>query len=275
MSETGLKKRPDHACGQYYVSNQSEGCRYHPGFVNKQGRFTCCDADGEKKEGCTETKHATCYWPDERAKLYFYPKFITNPGLKLTDKKISIADLIIHCDYFKPTLAYDNPLTKFQILKMKREKELEEPRYCFRWSCEKLYKESENHSGACICHPGKWDHGSTGQTLKTYIEESTTDPKSLKKKTILWPPHWTCCLGGWESRGNINLTIGCRVMNHRGPLVEELPKYNRKYKWPDQRAKLYFPKEVTKKWLNFVNRYEFPRPVVKQMILKHLKGGEV
>jgi hypothetical protein len=64
-------------------------------------------------------------------------------------------------------------------------------------------------------------------------------------------------------------------MNHRGPLVEDLSNHNRKYKWPDQRAKLYFPKEVTKKWLNFVGKYEYPRPVVKQLLIKYLKGSEV
>jgi hypothetical protein len=202
MGDQGLKKRPDSACGHYFVGSHPEGCKYHPGHVNRQGRFTCCDADGEKKEGCTEMKHTTCFWPDEKAKLYFYPKFITNPGLKYTiDKKVSVGDLIVNCDFFKPTVAYDNPFTKLHILKMKREKELEEPRYCFRWGCEKMYKENENNGGQCICHPGKWDHGSTGQRLKTFIEESNSDPKSLKKKTILWPPHWTCCMGGWETKG--------------------------------------------------------------------------
>jgi hypothetical protein len=66
----------------------------------------------------------------------------------------------------------------------------------------------------------------------------------------------------------ININVGCRQMNHRGPLVEDLAKYNRKYKWPDNRVKLYFPREVTKKWLTFVNRFEYDKSTVKKIFQK-------
>ena len=148
-----------------------------------------------------------------------------------------------------------------QLLKMKREKEKDELRHCFRWGCEKIYKDSENKDNSCQCHPGKWDHGSTGQTLKVFIEEMNSDPKSLQKKTVMWPPHWTCCHGAWESEG-------CRKMNHRGPLVEDLGKYNRHYKYPDIRLKLYFPREITKKWLTFVNKFEYDKSTVKSVFQK-------
>jgi hypothetical protein len=57
-------------------------------------------------------------------------------------------------------------------------------------------------------------------------------------------------------------------MSHRGPLLEELPKYNRKYKWPDNRVKLLFPREITKKWLTFVNRFEYDKSTVKKIFQK-------
>jgi hypothetical protein len=205
----------------------------------------------------------TARWPDEKAKLYFYPKSIKNPGLKFSKSKriFTIADLIVNCDFFKQILPYDNPSTKMQILKLKRDKEKDEPRYCLRWACEKVYKDTENHDMACRCHPGKWDHGSTGESMKVYTDEIHSDPKSLQKKTVLWPPHWTCCHGAWES-------AGCRQMSHRGPLIEDLAKYNRKFKWPDNRVKLYFPREITKKWLTFVNRFEYDKSTVKKIFQK-------
>ena len=146
----------------------------------------------------------TARWPDEKAKLYFYPKSINNPGLKYSKHKkvFTIADLIVNCDFFKQILPYDNPSTKMQLLKLKRDKEKDEPRYCLRWACEKVYKDTENHDMACRCHPGKWDHGSTGESMKVYTDEIHSDPKSLQKKTVLWPSHWTCCHGSWESPGN-------------------------------------------------------------------------
>lgn len=62
-------------------------------------------------------------------------------------------------------------------------------------------------------------------------------------------------------------------MSHRGPILDELPKYNRKYKWPDNRVKLYFPREVTKKWITFVNRFEYDKSTVKRIFQK--KGETV
>lgn len=152
-------------------------------------------------EGCQKGKHLTASWPDDLAKLYFYPKALDNPGLAENQKNYSVAYLITRCDFFKPIKPYDNPVTKLQLLKLKREKEKDEPRYCLRWTCDKIYKNTENFSRACLCHPGKWDHGSTGTKLVDFVREHT-DAKSLEKSTILWKPHWTCCRGSWESPGN-------------------------------------------------------------------------
>lgn len=117
--------------------------------------------------------------------------------------KTSVGQLIAKCGFFKAIKQYDNPITKMEILKIKREKEKDLPRYCLRWACEKTYIETENTERSCLCHPGKWDHGSTGTKMAQFVSEFNVDPKSLEKTTILWKPHWTCCRGGWESRGKI------------------------------------------------------------------------
>ena len=103
-------KKPDSACGTYYSNITSgEVCKFHPGFINhKNNRWTCCDKDGEMLDGCTTASHKSADWPDEEAKLYFFPKPVNNPGLKLIvagDKKPvsnNISKLLTNCDYFKP-----------------------------------------------------------------------------------------------------------------------------------------------------------------------------
>ncbi len=100
-------KRPDSACGKYFVEGNESGCFYHTGYL-KKGLFTCCGGDKDSK-GCFEDKHRTKKYPDNMAKLYFYPKPMINPGIKnkITDKKeepsqqINIGDQICKCDYFK------------------------------------------------------------------------------------------------------------------------------------------------------------------------------
>ena len=100
-------KRPDSACGKYFIEGAESGCFYHTGYL-KKGMFTCCGGDKESK-GCFEDKHQTKKYPDIKAKLYFYPKPIINPGIKnkITDKKeepnqqFNIGDQICKCDYFK------------------------------------------------------------------------------------------------------------------------------------------------------------------------------
>jgi hypothetical protein len=100
-------KRPDSACGKYFLEGAESGCFYHTGYL-KKGIFTCCGGDKESK-GCFEDKHQTKKYPDIKAKLYFYPKPIINPGIKykITDKKeepnqqFNIGEQICKCDYFK------------------------------------------------------------------------------------------------------------------------------------------------------------------------------
>lgn len=225
-------------------------------------------------DGCIQGKHATFFWPDEKAKLYFYPKYNNNPGLmksskgKLTAELPSLGYQICKCDFFKPIKQYENTATKFELLKIKRDKEKDELKICFRWTCEKTYKDSLNTEKSCLCHPGKWDHGSTGTKMADFISEFLLDPKNVEKKTILWRPHWSCCGGEWDKKG-------CTLMRHNGPLVSEADKYNRKYRWPDIRAKLNFPKVVSNKWKQNLQKYTFSEDKVKLICAKFFSSSKV
>jgi hypothetical protein len=58
-------------------------------------------------------------------------------------------------------------------------------------------------------------------------------------------------------------------MAHRGPLLEEYLQNNpRKYKWPDVRLKLYFPKVVSEKWKNTLNKYLYSEERVRDICNK-------
>ena len=102
-----ITKRPDSACGKYYLAENDSGCCYHKGYL-KKGIFTCCGGEKNSK-GCFEDNHSTSKYPDVKAKLYFYPKPVINPGIKnkINDKneepnqQFNIGDLICKCDYFK------------------------------------------------------------------------------------------------------------------------------------------------------------------------------
>jgi len=224
--------------------------------------------------GCQEDKHTTFHWPDEKAKLYFFPKALFNPGLSKPSKVApkeklipSIGQQICKCDFFKPIKNYENVATKFELLKMKREKEKEDLRACVHWGCEKYFRESANAEKGCLCHPGKWDHGSTGTKMEEFINEFPQDPKDVENKKILWRPHWTCCGGNWEKNG-------CTYMTHSGPLVEE-GETARKYVWPDIRAKLYFPKVVSNKWKKNLEKYNYSEDKVKRICHKFFSQGKV
>jgi hypothetical protein len=195
---------PDSACGAYYTSGDKT-CKYHSGRLSGN-RWTCCGGEKNNLDGCFETTHQTFDWPEEKAKLNFYPKPLTIPSqhIEYENKRFTVATQITKCDYFKEIKkAYENSATKLELLKMKREKEKDEPRYCVRWGCEKSYKPADNHHRACRCHPGKWDHGSTGTRMVEFVSEFSQDPKTLEKRTILWRPHWTCCGKDWKEPGKI------------------------------------------------------------------------
>jgi hypothetical protein len=201
--------KPDSACGTYFTSaTAGENCKIHDGFINpKNNRWTCCDKDKDILEGCSGETHKSMDWPEEDAKLYFYPKPVNNPGIRAQtagDKKQSInpiSRLVAKCDFFKPTQPYENYGSKLELMKLKKEREKEEVRVCLNWACGKNFKDVENTDKSCLYHSGKWDHGSTGTKMVEFIKEMRVDPKNLPKRTILWSPHWTCCRKGWGEKG--------------------------------------------------------------------------
>lgn len=197
-----LTHHPDSACGAYYTSAE-KNCKYHPGKLNGN-KWSCCSNDKENWQGCFETTHQTYDWPEDKAKLNFFPKPLIIPSQPIDnqEKRFIVSSQIVKCDFFKEIKKpYENPTTKFELLKLKREKEKDEPRYCLRWGCEKSYKPNENFKKSCCCHPGKWDHGSTGTKMVVFASEFNQDPKSMEKSTIMWRPHWTCCGKDWSSKG--------------------------------------------------------------------------
>ena len=121
-------KRPDSACGKYFLEGAESGCCYHTGYL-KKGFFTCCGGDKETK-GCFEGKHQTKKYPDIKAKLYFYPKPIINPGIKykIADKKeepnqqFNIGEQICKCDYFKKITVPYKPITNNSTVTESEEK---------------------------------------------------------------------------------------------------------------------------------------------------------
>ena len=123
-----VTKRPDSACGKYFLEGQESGCFYHTGYL-KKGVFTCCGGDKESK-GCFEDKHQTKKYPDIKAKLNFYPKPLINPGIKnkITDKKeepsqqINIGDQICKCDYFKKITTPYKPINNSNTVTNAEEK---------------------------------------------------------------------------------------------------------------------------------------------------------
>ena len=121
-------KRPDSACGKYFLEGNDSGCFYHTGYL-KKGIFTCCGGDRESK-GCFEDKHQTKKYPDIKAKLYFYPKPIINPGIKykITDKKeepsqqYNIGEQICKSDYFKKITVPYKPINNSTAVTNSEEK---------------------------------------------------------------------------------------------------------------------------------------------------------
>lgn len=62
-------------------------------------------------------------------------------------------------------------------------------------------------------------------------------------------------------------------MPHRGPLLDEYLHHPRKYKWPDVRLKLYFPKIVSEKWKNSLNKYLYSEEKVRDICNKFFSSN--
>ena len=259
---------PDNACGKYFSMKENDGCQYHPGYV-RNGNWTCCGGD-KSGPGCVKGAHVSAEYPDPKAKLYFYPKPVANPGIvnsissQNKHEPISVGKLICKCDYFKKIdVVFTSTRTKMELLKAKREKELNEPRYCMNWGCETIFSEKDYEKGEirnCCCHTGKWDHGCTGTKMVEYAEEL----ESNQKKVILWKPHWTCCHRDWGEKG-------CKMTRHRGPLISSLGPNYKRYCWPSERLKLSFSKVITDRWRTTLEKYTYGEPKVRGIVDKYFK----
>ena len=256
--------RPDSACGVYYTEGDNSVCQIHPGHLKKSG-FTCCGNEGL---GCQEGSHTTHNWPDEKAKLYFYPKLLNNPGLVDHDKKKKkgltnpIAEQICKSGLFKAIKPYSNVKSKLELLNLKHEKEKTENKICLNWGCNQAFRDTNdlNTKISCKCHPGKFDHGSTGTRMESYMREIKLSIN--ERKTALWEPHWTCCRKEWDHPG-------CKLTYHKGRFPEDVEANNlRPYVWPDIRAKLLFEKAVSDKWMENIQKYFYSEGKIKRIFEK-------
>ena len=240
---------PDSVCGTWYTSRSIDGCKFHSGRIER-GVFTCCQG-GPDSEGCQQGQHRTAKYPDPEAKLYFYPKILSNPGVKLEkgQKALTVADQIKSCGFFKEVKDYPDIKENYDRHREKVEMEKEMERQCFNVGCNKKYKDSNNNEKSCRCHPGRWDFGGNGSGVKMeniYNKYHTPVEDKIILENI-WKPHWTCCGKDWNSPP-------CTSCRHHGPLIKDLSYYENQFRYPDVRYKLNFKRIVGDKWLEYLEK---------------------
>ena len=297
--ELNNKGFPDSVCGTWYTERSNNGCKYHSGHIERH-KFTCCD-QGEDSPGCIEGAHETAIYPEEKAKLYFYPKGIKNPGV---DKKATpVAQLIKNCDYFKTTKEYPDYKKMKELADKKKEQEIELPRRCFNIGCNAIFTDKENTYNSCMCHTGHWDFGGTkfklgfigeedeGEEIKReqflqqerekriLIEKELNKKKKKKSRELRlthlepcfgkWRAYWTCCGGKWNSEP-------CTPSYHHGPLLEEEKKYKRKYIYPDIRLQFTFRRIISNRWKEYIEQFNYDEEKVKRICMNFLfKKGKI
>ena len=297
--ELNSKGYPDSVCGTWYTERSNNNCKYHSGHIEKH-KYTCCE-QGEDSPGCIEGPHQTATYPDEKAKLYFYPKTIHNPGLE--KKVIPVAELIKRCQYFKETRTYPDFKTLKDQEKKKKEAELEMPRRCFNTGCNAIFTQKENTSNSCMCHPGHWDFGGTkfklgfigeeddGEEIKReqlyqqerekrmLIEKEMNKKKKKKSRELRltklepcfgkWRPQWTCCGGKWDAEP-------CTPCFHHGPLLQDEQKYKRKYIYPNIRLQFTFKRIISDRWKKYISNFIYDENKVRQICRNFLnKKGKI
>ena len=254
---------PDSACGTWYTNRSIDGCKFHSGRIEK-GVFTCCQGSPDS-EGCQQGQHRTAKYPDPEAKLYFYPKILNNPGVKLEkgQKAPTVADQIKACGYFKNVVEYPDVKAIYKANQDRTEAEKDMERKCFNVGCKKKYKESANTDKSCHCHPGRWDFGGNGSgaTMTKIFDKYHTpvDDKIILEN--IWKPHWTCCGKGWDSEP-------CTRCRHHGPLMKDIAKYDMRFKYPDVRYKLNFKRIVGDKWVDYLERNVQSEQKMKDIIME-------
>ena len=258
--ERGENGHPDSACGTWFTARSIEGCKFHPGHIEK-GIFTCCQGTKDSP-GCQEGEHKTANFPEEEAKLYFYPKILNNPGLRYDKKEVppTIADQIKACGYFKEIKEYPDIEKEYKSAKDKIEREKEMDRKCFNIGCKQIYKEANNEERSCKCHPGKWDFGGNGSGVKMdFIYDKFSHPVDDKVQIDnVWKPHWTCCGGDWLSKP-------CTRCRHHGPLVKDLNRYDMRFRYPDVRFKLTFKRIVGEKSQTYLEKYQISEQKMRKL----------
>ena len=224
------KGYPDSVCGTWYTERSNNGCKYHSGHIERH-KYTCC-GQGEDSPGCIEGSHETATYPQEKAKLYFYPKSINNPGVE--KKSIPVSQLIQKCEYFKTTKEYPDYKKIKELAEKKKEQEIELPRRCFNIGCNAIFTQKENTPNSCMCHTGHWDFGGSkfklgfigeendGEEIKReqfyqqerekriLIEKELNKKKKKKSRELRlaflepcygkWRAQWTCCGGRWDAQ---------------------------------------------------------------------------
>ena len=288
------KGYPDSVCGTWYTSRSTDGCKYHSGHIQRS-KYTCC-GQGPDSPGCIEGSHETATYPDEKAKLYFYPKGINNPGLNhdKNQEKLSVPDLIKRCFYFKETMEYPDlkALKEEEIKKQDREEVM--VRQCLNVGCNKRFIQKTNTERSCMCHPGRWDFGGTKfnfgfieeeeirrelqyeERAKKVQHENILNSKKKKKSRELrlmeveacygkWRPHWTCCGGKWNAEP-------CTPCKHKGPLLSEIKNYYFPHRYPDIRYQFTFKRLVSDRWANYIEQFKYEpkkvRAICKNFIQK-------
>ena len=294
--DVNKKGYPDSVCGTWYTSRSTDGCKYHSGCIER-GKFTCCGGD-PNSQGCVEGEHKTATYPEEKARLYFYPKAINNPGIQNDTKKkpakIPVSELIKKCFYFKETEEYPD----YKKLKDENDKRIDREsdmvRQCLRIGCNKRYKDKTNTEKSCMCHSGRWDFGGSKFNLG-YIEEDEikremeleelrekkqphendiNERKKKKSKELRlmnvepcygkWRPHWTCCGGKWDAKP-------CTPCRHQGPLLENLKYYYLPYRYPDIRFQLTFKRIVSDRWASYIEQFMFDEKKVRRICKNFLQ----
>ena len=240
---------PDSVCGTWYTNRSKDGCKFHSGHLEK-GVFTCCQG-GPDSEGCQQGEHRTVAYPEPEAKLYFYPKILSNPGVKLEkgQKALTTADQIKACGFFKKVVDYPFEKEAFKKNEDRKQAEKQMERRCLNNGCRKKYKEEANTDKSCKCHPGRWDFGGNGSgvNMKTIYDKYNTpiDDKIILEN--IWKPHWTCCGKGWDS-------APCQKTRHHGPLMRDVGRYDTKNRYPNIRYKLTFTRNVGDKWTEYLEK---------------------
>ena len=262
--EPGTNGHPDSACGTWYTNRSIDGCKYHSGHLEK-GIFTCCQG-AKDSAGCVEGQHKTACYPDNEAKLYFYPKILDNPGLKYSKKDskqpaLTVADQIKACGFFKEIKPYPEFKELDKMRKDKIESEKEMDRKCFNIGCTKIYKDKDNDEKSCKCHPGKWDFGGNGSGVKMEVIFDKINHPSDEKIHLdnIWKPHWTCCGKDWNASP-------CTKKRHRGPLVRDLGRYENQFQYPDVRYKLNYKRIVTDKLSNYIEKNTLSEQKIRKMM---------